>query len=51
MVLSTDGVRNDFHEVFRLEGTVQRIATAIINEYWGRLDDALVLVARYLGRS
>jgi negative regulator of sigma-B (phosphoserine phosphatase) len=49
VILSTDGISNDFHEEFRLEGTVQQIADDILEEYWTAKDDALVLVARYLG--
>lgn len=49
MILSTDGISNDFHDEFRLEGTVQQIADNILEEYWTAHDDALVLVARYLG--
>ena len=51
MILSTDGVSNRFHEEFRLEGTVQQIADDILEEYWTAMDDALVLVARYLGQK
>lgn len=49
MVLSTDGIRNDFHEEFRLGGRVGQIADNILDGHWGGIDDALVLVARYLG--
>jgi negative regulator of sigma-B (phosphoserine phosphatase) len=49
VILSTDGISNDFYEEFRLEGTVQQIADDILEEYWTAKDDALVLVARYLG--
>lgn len=49
MVLSTDGIRNDFHEEFRLGGKVAQIADNIMVDHWGGIDDALVLVARYLG--
>jgi len=51
LILSTDGVSPRFHEEFRLEGTVQQIADDILEEYWTAMDDALVLVARYLGRT
>lgn len=51
VVLSTDGINNDFHEEFRLGGTVKQIAERIANDYWGELDDALVLAARYLGSA
>jgi len=51
VILSTDGLSNRFHDEFRLEGTVQQIADNILKEYWLAKDDALVLVARYLGQS
>lgn len=51
IVLSTDGIKNDFHEEFRLRGTVKQIADHIVNDYWVEMDDALVLAARYLGSS
>lgn len=51
VVLTTDGVNSRFHDEFRLEGTAQQIADGILNEHWMGKDDALVLVARYLGRS
>jgi hypothetical protein len=49
MVLSTDGIRNDFHDEFRLGGRVGQIADGILARHWVGMDDALVLVARYLG--
>jgi phosphoserine phosphatase RsbX len=51
MILSTDGIKHDFHDRFRLTGTVQQIADDIADDYWVGKDDALVLVARYLGSS
>lgn len=51
MILSTDGIKHDFHDRFRLTGTVQQIADDIADDYWVEKDDALVLVARYLGSS
>ncbi|CAN5899838.1 SpoIIE family protein phosphatase [soil metagenome] len=51
MVLSTDGINHDFHHEFRLAGSVQQIADGIATDYWVEKDDALVLVARYLGSS
>ncbi|HYO00282.1 MAG TPA: SpoIIE family protein phosphatase [Actinomycetota bacterium] len=51
IVLSTDGIRNDFHDQFRLVGTVKQIANEVAKDYWSGTDDALVLVARYLGSS
>ena len=51
IVLSTDGIRNDFHEEFRLSGTVKQIADRIASDYWAEMDDALVMAARYLGSA
>lgn len=51
IILSTDGLSNRFHEEFRLAGTVQQIADNILKDHWMARDDALVLVARYLGQS
>lgn len=51
IVLSTDGIKNDFHEEFRLSGTVKQIADHIARVHWVGMDDALVLAARYLGSS
>lgn len=51
IVLSTDGIKNHFHEEFRLGGTVKQIADHIVTDYWAEMDDALVLAARYLGSA
>jgi negative regulator of sigma-B (phosphoserine phosphatase) len=51
VVLSTDGIKNHFHEEFRLGGTVKQIAEHIVTSYWAGMDDALVLAARYLGSA
>lgn len=51
IVLSTDGIKNRFHEEFRLVGTVKQIADHIVTNYWAEMDDGLVLAARYLGSS
>ncbi|HVL50848.1 MAG TPA: SpoIIE family protein phosphatase [Actinomycetota bacterium] len=49
LILSTDGVSNNFHEEFMLNGPVQQIADDIMDKHWTGKDDALILVARYLG--
>lgn len=49
LVFATDGIRNGYaQEVIREEGP-QRIADRICTRYSKGTDDALVLVARYLG--
>lgn len=49
LILATDGVRSSFTEDLSLGGSPQRVAQAILDRHWKRTDDALVLVARYLG--
>ncbi|MGQ0680319.1 MAG: SpoIIE family protein phosphatase [Actinomycetota bacterium] len=51
VIITTDGVDNSFNEEFRLEGTAQQIADDLMDRYWTAKDDALILVARYLGSS
>ncbi len=51
IILSTDGISCSFHDEFMLSGPVQQIADNIIEKHWMGRDDALILVARYLGRS
>ena len=49
LVFATDGVRPEFTERLASEMSAQHLADAILKEYGRRDDDALVLVARYLG--
>lgn len=49
IILNTDGVNNRFHQEILLTGTAQQLADNILKDHWMRRDDALVLVARYLG--
>jgi phosphoserine phosphatase RsbX len=49
VILATDGIRPDFAEDINLWHTPTRIAADILDRHWKRNDDALVLVARYLG--
>lgn len=49
LVMATDGIRDDFSESLDLEGDAQLIADTIFAGYAKGSDDALVLVARYLG--
>lgn len=49
LIFTTDGISSDFSPESPLEGHPQRIADAILDRYGKQSDDALVLVARYLG--
>jgi hypothetical protein len=51
VILATDGVKPGFEEALDLRGDPQSIADDILTRYGGGVDDALVLVARYLGRD
>ena len=49
LVLATDGVRATFPEFLGLAGSPQEIARRIVECSWTQTDDALALVARYVG--
>jgi len=49
LVLATDGVRATFAEFLGLAGSPQDIARRIVERSWTETDDAVALVARYLG--
>jgi phosphoserine phosphatase RsbX len=49
LIMATDGVRNRPFHSFDSSGTAQEIADAILERHGTGTDDALVLVARYLG--
>jgi negative regulator of sigma-B (phosphoserine phosphatase) len=49
LVFATDGVRSDFSTYSPLGRDVQDTADAMLARYGKQTDDALVLVARYLG--
>lgn len=49
VILATDGVREDFGLGWRLARPVQEIADRLLEDFADRNDDALVVVARYLG--
>jgi hypothetical protein len=51
LVLATDGIRAGFEPPILLRETPGQIAERILNQHFKGTDDALVLVARYLGRS
>jgi serine phosphatase RsbU (regulator of sigma subunit) len=49
LVFATDGVRTNFGSHAPAESTVQEIADAILARHGKATDDAMVVVARYLG--
>jgi serine phosphatase RsbU (regulator of sigma subunit) len=49
LVFATDGIRDDFPEGLTPTESPQQIADRILNRYLKGNDDALVLVARFLG--
>lgn len=51
LVLVTDGIRSDFAREIPLDWPPQAIADWLLSRYGSARDDALALVARYLGAS
>lgn len=51
LILTSDGIRNDFAQNIVLEASPKRIADRILENYFKGTDDAMVLVVRYLGVS
>lgn len=49
LIFATDGLRSDFFDDLPREGPPQQIADAVLQRSVKGTDDALVLVARYLG--
>src|SRR5574341_158804 len=49
VIFSTDGIRSGFDKGLNLRSAPQHIADSILASYRRESDDALVLVARYLG--
>lgn len=49
LVLATDGIHADFDRSIDIRETPQSIANAVLAQHCKGTDDALVLVARYLG--
>ena len=51
VLLATDGVDAAFADSLQPYGTAEELATRILNEHSKARDDALVVAARYIGRS
>jgi hypothetical protein len=51
VVLASDGIRRSFELAIRKRESARAIAERILGEHHVKTDDALVLVARYLGNE
>jgi hypothetical protein len=51
LIFATDGIRRDFADCLVPTGSCREIAERVLQQYGLGSDDALVLVARYLGRT
>lgn len=51
LIFATDGIRGGFADNLSINAPTQEIARNIIESHWRKLDDALVLVARYVHKS
>jgi phosphoserine phosphatase RsbX len=51
VIFATDGISSNFAYESPLEGSPQDVAEDVLSRYAKKTDDALVLVARYLGAS
>jgi phosphoserine phosphatase RsbX len=51
LVLATDGVRGGYLDLIAVSDSPQQLADHLLSEYGKGTDDALVLVARYLGTT
>src|SRR5437763_862998 len=51
LVMATDGIRNSFTSELTLRENLQETANAILASHSRQSDDALVVIARYLGQS
>jgi hypothetical protein len=51
LIFATDGVRSGFVEGLTADRTTEELAGGILEQFGRTTDDALVLVARYLGNA
>lgn len=51
LIFATDGIRAGFAEDVNIDASTQEIARDILERHWRKIDDALVLVARYVYKS
>jgi hypothetical protein len=51
LIFATDGIRSGFEQRLAISDPPQQIADRILAQHWLGTDDALVLVARYVGNT
>lgn len=51
LIFATDGIRGGFADNLNTNASTQEIARTIIDSHWRKIDDALVLVARYVYKN
>jgi phosphoserine phosphatase RsbX len=51
LIFATDGIRSGFADKLNINASTQEIARHIIESHWRKIDDGLVLVARYVHKS
>ncbi len=51
LIFATDGIRGGFADNLNINASTLEIAQHIIEQHWRKLDDALVLVARYVHKT
>jgi phosphoserine phosphatase RsbX len=51
LILATDGIWGGFADNLNINASTLEIARHIIKSHWRKIDDALVLVARYVHKS
>lgn len=51
LIFATDGIWGGFADNLNINASTQEIARHIIESHWRKIDDALVLVARYVHKS
>jgi len=51
LIFATDGIRSGFADNLNINAPTEEIARNIIESHWRKIDDALVLVARYVHKS
>jgi phosphoserine phosphatase RsbX len=51
LIFATDGIHGGFADNLNINASTQEVARNIIERHWRKIDDALVLVARYVHKT
>jgi negative regulator of sigma-B (phosphoserine phosphatase) len=51
LIFATDGIQSGFADNLKINASTQEIAQNIIGRHWRKVDDALVVVARYVHKN